>query len=226
VGVAGSFDLMSMPSANDVCKLTPAASPANSAGYYCTFPSGSDYPTRSNPNENNSLGPGQSGDVSGGPTIGAVRVMLSLDFAATPSFLVGARVGYLVNGYPGAGATTDGHGFTKPIYGELRATYLFGEEPLTHSGFAPMVFGGGGIGQFVAKSTVQAHQTQAPLPVAGDLPRVAWLVGGPAFVDLGGGVRYAFSQRIAFLADLKLSAFFGGSSGLAAAPEIAIQYGF
>ena len=67
--------------------------------------------------------------------------------------------------------------------------------------------------------------TQTGVP--GTLPKTAWLTSGPGFVGAGGGVRYQFSQRIAFSAALKLDVAFGTNAFLPSfGPEVALQYGF
>jgi hypothetical protein len=116
----------------------------------------------------------------------------------------------------------DGHAFGAPIHLELRGTYLFGDRPLTHSGFAPLLFVAGGIGEFDASTTVGVVTTGVP----GVRPMLAWQTGGPGFVAVGAGVRYAFSPRVAFSAALKASGAFGGGFFATGAPELGLQYGF
>jgi hypothetical protein len=113
------------------------------------------------------------------------------------------------------------------VHFEARGTYLFGDAPLAHAGLAPMVFGALGAAEFAAEKDVMVRQGNPPLAVAGALPRQAWLVGGPAFLAIGAGARYAFSQRWGFTMAAKLSAAFG-SGGLTPtlAPELGVQYGF
>jgi hypothetical protein len=228
VGLAGSIDLTLMPSGDDVCALaSKSALPLNGPGYYCTFPNGSDYPSRQSANENASLTPGQAGHVDGGPAFAAIRVLLAVDYALSAKLLVGVRAGYVAHSYPGSAAGGDGHGFTKPVHLEARGTYLFGDAPLAHAGLAPMVFGAVGIAEFAAEKDVMVRQGNPPLAVNGLLPRQAWLVGGPAFLAVGAGGRYAFSQRWGFTMAAKLSGAFG-SAGFTPtlAPELGLQYGF
>ena len=55
----------------------------------------------------------------------------------------------------------------------------------------------------------------------------AWTSGGPVFVALGGGARYALSPRAVFSAGIKLSGAIGPTGLLPTmAPEIALQCGF
>ncbi len=221
IGISLSLDVAWLPSASDVCKLDGAA-PLNAQGYYCTNPGdGSDYPTTT---ENASLThPGTAGQVSGGPGIANVRLLGSVDYAFNPNILAGARFGVVMHGYTGSAAVSSGKAFGPPIHAELRGTYLFGDKPLTHAGFSPMVFVDAGFGKFDAVRDVSVTESGVP----GSLPKRAWRTGGPVFVGAGGGLRYQFSQRIAFTGALRLVVAFGGN-GLfdALGPEVALHYGF
>jgi hypothetical protein len=224
VGFSGSVDLVSLPSGNDVCKLNASAAPANAQGYYCTVPDGVDFPSRASTSENDSLAPGGGGTAAGGITGRDVRLMATLDYATSASFLLGVRVGYVLNGYQGQAAIKDGHAFSLPLHLELRATYLFGDEPLAHSGLAPYAFASGGAAEFDAQTRVMVTQSG----IAGQRPVQAWRTAGPLFFALGGGARYAFSARAGFLAGIRATAALGGAGGLMPtfAPELAFQYGF
>ncbi|MGO8997326.1 MAG: hypothetical protein ACLQVI_28760 [Polyangiaceae bacterium] len=223
VGVSLSVDVVVLPGASDVCKLTPTALPENSAGYYCTNPDGSDYPSRASTTENNALAAGNAGQAPSSLVFGDIRVLASFDYAFTSNLLVGARFGAVLNGYSGTVAAKNGRAFGEPIHAELRGTYVFGKNALAHSGFSPMLFVGGGIAQYDASENIIVTQTGIP----GWLPKTAWLTSGPGFVGVGGGVRYQFSQRVAFNAALKLDAAFGANGVLPSfGPEIALQYGF
>jgi hypothetical protein len=221
-GVSASVDVTVLPGASNVCALTPNAVPSNSAGYYCTTPFGADFPSRSNRAENDSLVKGQSGETSGGLESGDVRLLLSFDYAVSANALLGARFGLVLNGYPGVAAAQDGHGLGAPLHLEARGTWLFGDRPLAHSGFAPLLFVAGGIGEFDASTSVGVLVTGVP----GPRPFVAWKTAGPGFAALGVGLRYAFSPRVAFSMALKASAAFGGGFLPVVAPEVGLQYGF
>jgi hypothetical protein len=222
IGFTASLDVVPLSSASDVCALTSNATPYNSAGYTCTNPNGSDFPTRASPNENGTLRPGTAGKVDGALAVGDVRLLLSADYAFTPNFLLGARIGTVVHTGAGPAAFSDGHGMRVPDHFELRGTYVFGRKALTHSGFAPLVFLGAGAAHFDAGQTVSVSQTS----VEGPLQKNAWRVGGPGFLGIGVGVRYAFSQRVAFTAALKIMQAFGGSALLSVGPEVGLAYGF
>lgn len=222
-GVSVSMDLVGTGGSTDVCKLDPTAAPLNSDGYYCTNPDGTDFPTRETPDENGTLGQGDAGQASGGLFGGDVRVMGSFDYALNANFLLGARLGYALAAYPGQAASKDGRELPVPIHLEARATVVFGESALSDLGFAPMAFAAAGISNFDAGQTVMVTQSGIP----GQLPKVAWRVGGPGFIALGGGFRYALSQRVAFSAAAKFTAALGATGFLPTiGPEIALQYGF
>ena len=118
----GAFDYSFLPSADDVCKLKSTKEnqePVNDSNYYCVQSDGADYPYRllsagdTNPRgpENARLVLGQSDKVSGGGAFGNIRLMVSLDYAANPNILVGARLGYVLNTYPGQAGKDDGRTF-------------------------------------------------------------------------------------------------------------------
>jgi hypothetical protein len=222
-GIGGALDFISMPAVQGACALNPTnAQPANNAGYYCTNPDGSDFPSRTDGGQQNAsvLRAGQPGNVGGGLQPGDVRVFFSFDYALTPAILVGARFGYVANAYTGKAAVNDGKAFGSPIDLEARGTYLFGKEPLANVGFAPMVFAGLGISEFDGHTTtIVTTSTQQPVN--------AWVTDGPFFFDLGGGVRYAFSLRAAATLAVRFNGALGGSGFLPTyGPELGVQYGF
>jgi hypothetical protein len=223
IGVAGAFDVMVFPGGSDLCKLTSQAVPANSFHAYCTNPDGSDFPVRATATQNGALVAGQGGSVATGLQIGDVRAMLAVDYALSPAWLVGVRVGYVLNTYTGTAAVDDGRAYRRPLHAEVRGTYLFGREPLTRIGFAPMVFLGGGMSEFdghVASSVVLSG-------IAGSQRVNVWITDGPWFVTLGGGVRYQFSLRSAFTMALRVNASLADNGVLpTAGPEVEFQYGF
>ena len=217
IGAAASIDFIALPTGNDACKIT-----AQGSSYYCTTPAGADYPSRLVAADNDALVAGGAGHPSGLAS-GNVRVMVALDYALSANLLVGARVGYVARRYPGDAATHDGKAFSIPLHLEARGTFVFGPEPLSRVGGAPFAFVAGGISEFDAGTTVQVTQRG----IVGQRPMVAWATGGPVFVAVGGGARYALSARSAFTAGAKLAVALGPSGILPMiSPEIALQYGF
>ena len=133
------------------------------------------------------------------------------------------RAGYVMNTYKGTVAVQDGRAYGRPIHAELRATYLFGKEPLANVGFAPMMFIGGGLSEFDA----HLASNVAIEGVAGTRRVNVWVTDGPWFVTVGGGMRYQFSLRAALTAAVRLNASFRGNGVLpTAGPELGFQYGF
>jgi hypothetical protein len=228
VGVAGAIDFISLPAGNDLCALTQETAPANASGYYCTNPDGSNFPSRTDPTQNSALAAGQAGQVAGGLRVGDLRALVAVDYALTPSVLVGGRLGYVVNSYPSGGAAVADHrAFGSRVHVEARGTYVFGDDPLGHEGFAPTVLLSLGVAEFDghAASVVSMSQKASNVPI--NQPVNIWLTNGPWFVATGGGMRYQFSPRAAFDAALRLNLAFGGAGALFTfGPEIAFQYGF
>lgn len=225
LGVSAELpDFMQMPAGDDLCKLTSSAVPANSAGAYCTLPDGSDFPSRGSALQNNQLSiQGKAGHSDGGIQPGDIRVMATFDYALSAKFLIGGRLGYVFNAYPGQAAVSAGHAFGPKVHAEARATYLFGQAPLTRTGFAPMVFAGMGLSEF------DGHVTSAVTldNVAGQQPVNIWVTDGPFFIALGAGVRYQFSLRAAFTAAARVNSVIGGNGLLLTyGPEVGVLYGF
>lgn len=222
LGIAGTLDFVPMPSGTDLCKLSPTAQPLNTEGVYCTNPDGSDFPSRASPAQNDALVPGSAGQLDGGFTDGNLRVLLSAEYAPIPSLLLGIRAGYAFNGYPGKAVDRGFPWIDKHLHAELRGTYIFGKEPMTRVGFAPIVFLSGGASQFAAYVT-----RFVTLTGSGDRPVNMWVVSGPWFVATGAGVRYLFSPRVAFNAAVRVNAVFGGPSVmLTTGPDLGVAYGF
>ncbi|MDP9148957.1 MAG: hypothetical protein M3O36_03305 [Myxococcota bacterium] len=224
VGFSGAIDFLSVPAGTDVCKLSASAQPANTGAFYCTNPDGSDFPSRASPAQNAQLATrGQAGRVDGGVKIGNQRGMLAIDYALSRNVLAGVRVGYPLGTYTGSAAVQDGRAFGPRWHLELRATYVFGQAPLSGEGFAPMAFVAAGVSEFDASSSSAVTLSG----VAGQHPVSVWLTDGPFFVALGGGMRYQFSPRVALTAALRLNGVIGGNGFLPiVGPEIGAQYGF
>ncbi len=221
VGVAGSAGFALRASASDSCALV-AGAPTNS-GYYCTTPDGAtDFPSRSSNAENDSLSHGNAGNPTSGLSPAALRVMLSLDIAATKNLLIGVRVGYVFGTYAGQAAKNDGKILPIPLHAEARAAWVFGEAPLSTEGFAPLLMLAAGTTRIDANTTVLVTQKG----VVGQRPQVAWTMGGPFFGGIGGGFRYAFSPRVGFTTLLRVDVPFGGGAIVPAANlEAGLQYG-
>jgi hypothetical protein len=243
LGVALHVDFMQLPSGTDVCRLHPRGSaqaglPANDKHFYCTDPNGFDFPTRVDMGvQNDQLTQTNAGQAGGGVAVGNVRLMASLDYAASNNIFVGARVGYVLLTYPGAAAVKDNYAWGQKFYVEGRITGFIGKNPLKQGVLAPMIFGGGGVSSFDAHTTTSpgprlcAMPTVAcnPMMVAApkDVPADAWITNGPGFVAIGGGLRYAASRNIGLLGALRVNLSFGNNGLIpTVGPEIGAQYGF
>ncbi len=221
IGVAGAIDFMSIPAASDVCLREQATGASLNGVYYCTNPDGTNFP--GGPNENRTLTKGSSGQTDGGFGARNIRLMLTFDIRAGSNFLVGGRIGFVLNRYKGSDAIDLGHGLHTPIHIEGRLTYVFGDAPLATSGFAPYIFGGAGFTEFDAMSSVTVKTTLAP----GGTDKEAWLTGGPWFVAGGGGLRFAFTPSAAMLLGLRVAGTPGPTGFLPVyAPELQLAYGF
>lgn len=224
LGVAGDVDLALMKSGADVCKLDPATSkPAGDAAFYCTNGDGSDFPTRANRAENDTLGAGNGGAVDGGFQRGPVRVLVSLDYAVSQNLLLGGRVGFVSQAYDGSAASTDGRAWSIPLHLEARVTYLFGDEPLNAPGLTPTLLASTGVAPFDASKRLSVRQRG----ITGDRTVVAWQLSGPVFAMVGAGMRMALSPRAGFTTLAKAGAAFGAQGVLfVVSPELAFQVGF
>jgi hypothetical protein len=257
VGLFGAFDFAFVPSQNDVCSInrlaTPTSTPEeravqllpkNDKNYYCVANDGTDYPWRPEaPNPRNdehvNLVEGVSNKVSGGTAFGNVRIMASIDYAATPNLLVGGRLGFVLNKYSADAAGIDGRNFA-PIHLELRGTWVFGDDPLAKKGFAPYVFGGAGVAPFEAAVKVSVVERTTPRPGSTCPANTdrhcqdvdAWQLAGPGFFTMGGGGRYAFTPgskgrtRAALMGGLRFNLAFGNSTAPSIGPELGVVVGF
>jgi hypothetical protein len=223
VGAAVSYDLVFLGTAENVCKLdNQTAAPLN-AGYYCFDPNGNaDYPVRTQ-EANEKIILNQLNQVKGGVAPGTLRLMLSFDVALNTNLLIGARLGLVLNTFPGQVAKDEGAAFFAPVHLEARGTYLIGKDALIRPGFAPYAMLGVGASEFAAKVAVSVREQGVSQPRSVD----AYGLGGPFFVSVGGGGRYAFSPRAAMMFGLKFNAAFGVGGMLPSlAPEVGVQFGF
>jgi hypothetical protein len=229
-GVAGTFDYTFVPSTNDVCKLRNDATPLNGENYYCTRDNGTDYPSRVDATENAAIlategGTARTDRVSGGGAFGNVRVLVSVEYAATENLLLGGRIGLVLNNFPGTEAGVDGNRFGNPLHAEARATWVFGPEALFQPGIAPYVFGGGGIGRVETRVGVQVTEVRRGSPsVSRDVD--AWHLAGPWFVAVGGGARYTILPRYAIALGLRGTLALGHATAPSLGPELGVQMGF
>jgi hypothetical protein len=227
VGVFGALDYTMVPSADDVCKLNNETLPVNGSNYYCVQGSSTDYPSRTDRAQNDSIVASSdrgSDKVSGGGALGNIRVMLSMDYAINGNFMIGGRVGLVLNRYPGEAAGQDGKRFAPPVHAELRGTYVLGKDALYNKGFAPYFFGGAGLSSFETKVDVKVVENVGGTRTQRDAE--AWHLAGPGFLTAGGGGRFAFTPKAAAMFGLRLNLAFGDSFAPSVGPEVGVQIGF
>jgi hypothetical protein len=241
VGMSVGFDYTLVPSADEVCRTNspdpkgPAPlQPVNSANYYCVNSNGSDYPVRpvsdaerktEAGSQNDRIVQNTSDKVSGGGAFGNVRILAAVDYALNMNLLLGARLGLVLNTYPGQAAKDDGKSFP-PVHVELRGTYLFGKDAILKK-VAPFVMFGGGISTFETAVKVSVVENAFP-PATGKLAKDvdAWQLAGPAFVTFGGGARIGLSERAAFMLGARVNLAFGNAFAPSAGPDVGIVFGF
>jgi hypothetical protein len=240
VGGQLSYDIAFIPSATNVCNLItakddprgPQATPVNDSNYYCVD-GDVDYPSKNAAGEQENLSiplnQEKSNRIESGTAGGNFRILLSLDYALSKNFLVGGRVGLSLLGYPGQGAGVDGNRFgAAPLHLEARGTFVVGKDALAKAGLAPYVYLAGGIAAYEVKQGVKVNRAtpdiaKTPLPQkAVD----AWKVGGPGFIALGGGARYAVNPKFALFGGLRGTLAVGYGVLPVLTPEVGAQVGF
>lgn len=234
VGAQIGFDFAFVPSGEDVCKLDSKTSvPVNDTGYYCyDTNAGRDYPIRptnaAERVENDSIEiPSKNNKVQGGAAPATFRILASFDYGVTPNVMLGARVGLVVNTYPGAEGHTDGKGFSAPLHLEARGTYLFGKGLEKTSGIVPYAFISGGISNWDAKVGISVNEVDAASGRKTTKDSInAWYLGGPGFIGFGGGVRVMASERIAIPLGLRAAFALGNGVLPTVSPEVGVQVGF
>jgi hypothetical protein len=267
--MSGGFDMVFMPEASNACLLNAADGKPMNSGVYCTS-GDSDFPARTNYANNRirskddpDVNPtylqgygtaGFPGKINSGTAVGTMSANVHVDYALTNNFLVGARLGWLFNGYTGKAGVDEGATLALPMHAEARGTYYFGDDPLSKEGLSFYVFGGAGVTQQAAyvETNVRlgtacnpalgadgTNCTAAVAPAdqgtqdAGGQEKLVqgkvkgWFLGGPAMIGIGAGARYAFNPNVALFAAPRLQVTFGGGAvGTAISPEIGMQYGF
>jgi hypothetical protein len=224
IGVEGTFDLVSLPSATDVCyidvndkSMDPNSGlPINGKGYYCVS-NGADFPSRTSLADASALVKGSADKVAGGFAPGSVHVMVAFDYAVWTHLLLGARVGYVANTYPGAAAT----GFA-PLHLEARATFVIGPGGVSRAGPMGYVYLGGGVAPADAKVEVNVVVNNV-----GSQTVDAWNVEGPGFGTVGFGFREQFTKNTALQIGPKASLALGGATATPIiGPDVSFQIGF
>ena len=226
----------------DVCSR---ASQANN-GFACYQTGTTDQPYLGDPY------PGAG--IAGGAVFATKRILVSFDRAFTPNITLGVRAGFALGGGPPAGKndTTAGTAFL-PAHLEARLSYWFGKSPLAKKGLRPYVHVGGGLAQVDAKVKVPINDcTSGNLPPDNgtdlNAPRYlcsigqpgaydpsnpaqvppmtldAWKKLGQGFITAGGGVVYAFTEKLGAQLNLNLM-FMVPTTGPVIEPSLGVVYG-
>ena len=128
--------------------------------------------------------------VNGGVRLATKRVLVAYDRAVSPSFTVGARLGYAFGGGP----QRPGGAPFEPIHAEVRASYWLGHDALSRAGLRLFVTASGGLAEVDASVPVDVYAT-LPAYRAGQSQNLsAWKKTGLGFVGLGLGVMYAVTR--------------------------------
>lgn len=240
IGGGVMADFVFLPGAQNVCSIdlkNQTLLPTNDKNYYCTNPDGTDFPRRpvrgdaGSITEARSIDPNKGNSINGGPAFSKFRILASFDYAATEFLLLGARLGIAVPlGYPGVEAKTDGQKAAAPwLHLEARATFVLGKDGIGAIGAPrPYVYGAFGLGAYDASVSgvkVQLVDTAGDTEIK-ELKAYKLQGQAPLFVGLGGGVRYAFTDRAALLGGVRGTLGIGGGIIPGIAPELAVQFGF
>ena len=224
LGVEGTFDLVTLPGATDVCAIDTndksmdmsSGLPLNKQGYYCVS-NGADFPSRTSLTDAQALKIGSADRVAGGFAPGSIHVMVAFDYAVLSHLLLGARVGYVANTYPGTAAT----GFA-PLHAEARATFIIGPGGVSRAGPMGYVYLGGGVAPADAKVEVNVVVNNV-----GSQTVDAWNVEGPGFGTVGFGFREQFTKNTALQIGPKASLALGGATATPIiGPDVQFQIGF
>jgi hypothetical protein len=201
-GAAAEMDGMGMPT--DINHNVCFGSEAN---YYCTNVDGSDFDPRTD---------GGWYPVDGGFEIKTGRFVASADYALTENWMVGARLGFIAQRYPGTWAPHQKLTLGR-LHTEVRALYAFGEHALSE-GVAPYAVFATGMAQFDAKNNLLDPFTPA---------HQAWKVYGPFFASFGFGLRWAVSNEVALMTTpARITFVFPYETTWVWSPEAGVQVGF
>ena len=225
IGAWGGLDALIIGSASNVCKLDQNA--GSPSGYFCLDPGNNDFPADAM--TNNDIVPAtNTNQTQGGFKIPTnTRVGVSFDYAVTPNILIGARLAYVLNTYPGQAAPMQNGGERAnkfpPVHLEGRFTYLFGRDAVFKKGVAPYAALAVGLSEFdVGQSVIVQRQS-----LLGTVPATAWVIGGPFFFGVGGGARLVVAN-FAVMLGLRFIGAVGNGAGFMPGiePELGAQIGF
>lgn len=225
VGAWGAIDLLTIGSANNVCKLADDAT--SPSGYYCVDGSNNDFPADKATNDD-IMQATNTDQTPGGPRFPVnVRAGVSVDYAVDTNIMLGLRLGYVFNTYPGQAAPGQNGGERAnkfaPIHLEGRFTYVFGKDAVIKPGVAPYAVGAVGVSEFDIGQSVLIQRGFG----VGQQQVTAWVIGGPFFFAVGGGARLLVHNFAFLLGARFFGAIGGGTKSLPGIqPELGAQIGF
>lgn len=170
-----------------------------------------------------------AGGIKSGFAMATQRILLGVDYAVTPSLLVGVRGGFALGGGP----TKPGGAAFIPVHAEARVAYWFTG---AHSGaIRPYAQLGGGLAQVDAKMAVDIIDSQAIVDCTrlgtrqgtGCLKRTvnAWRKTGTVFGSAGLGALIATSKTTGFILEGR-GMFLLPESGISLSAQAGFTVGF
>jgi hypothetical protein len=157
---------------------------------------------------------------------GPTRVGLCFERLVYYNTSLGVRLAWAVLG---AGPTPRAGTEFVPLSASARATHWFGDDPFARSGLRPFAFITAGYAMVDVKTKVHLREDPTVLAYQGgnDLEQTAdlWKRAGDGFVGVGGGLAFAFSARIAAVAEITALEVFPFGA-LVIAPNAGVMLGF
>ncbi len=216
-GVHVAADLLWVSKDKDTCTFSNISSRK-----YACYPKNQDVPI--NGAASIPVGPDAGEVAQSGFVMATLRVLVSADYAITPSIALGARVGFAFKGGPPNAtynAPDDVYEGSKflPIHAEGRGTYWI--RSLGQPGIRPYVHLGGGMAQIDAKVVT----TDVRLPDNSVVSYDVWKKVGQGFVTLGGGAMLPLGSRAGLVGNLNLM-YMLPDSGIVVEPSLGLEMGF
>ncbi|HEV8480417.1 MAG TPA: hypothetical protein VGR66_06445 [Candidatus Eisenbacteria bacterium] len=133
---------------------------------------------------------GAGNQVHGGFGLGTLRINLGYDRVLGSQWQLGARFGMLLLQAPGV----TGSKAPKPIGGELRAAYYFGDSPFERQGIRPFASVAAGFAEVDGKVSVQVYKDHIAYEAKHPTNLDAWRTTGPFFGAVSGGASIPFGN--------------------------------
>jgi len=224
IGLDAQVDLLYIGGGEDICKEQTWACTVNGTDVGVSDSKGIDT-VKADPVAGT---PSGSGKTSGGPALGTIRVMATLDYFIMSNLSIGGRLGYAFNGNP-----TENAKFL-PFHAEGRLMYWLGNLDAKGQGFRPYLLFSGGLAEYdaaVKNVNVVAATNTKNTDLCGDgtvqcIKGVsAYRLAGQGFVAIGAGGWFHLSRTMALNMGLKFL-FPLPTFSLGIAPEVGLRIGF